>query len=156
MILKYQKIFKKFDDKHSTTITLVEPDYNDNDERRITELCTIGEDTYVHVPDGVVLPEQPFDIDVGMESVTLTPELKKEIKALSPHVRLSYQRLQDRIRTKYSIEDEQYLTRIAVGNLAGTYTMQADEPGLVTEYQAWVEDCREIARLERIGWGLGR
>ena len=153
MILKYQKIFKAYDDRHSTTITLVEPDYEET-EQRITELCTIGDDTYVHIPDGCVLPEQPFDIDVGMETVTLTPELKEEIKALSPHIRLSYKRLQDRIRSRYSIEDEQYLTRITVGSLSGTYTMQADEPGLIAEYQAWVEECREIARLERTALGL--
>ena len=154
MILKYQKILKKFDDRHSTTITLVEPDYNDSDPR-MTELCSIGEDTYVHVPDDMELPEQPFNIDVGMESVTLTAELKAEIKALSPHVQLSYSRLQDRIRAKYSIEDEQYFTRISVGALSGTYTMQEDEPGLIAEYQAWVEGSREIARLERVALGLG-
>ena len=154
MILKYQKVFQKFHDRHSTTITLVEPDYNDGDSR-ITELCTIGEDTYVHVPDDMVLPEQPFNIDVGIESVVLTNELKAEIKALSPHVKLSYSRLQDRIRTKYSIEDEQYFARISVGALSGTYSMQEDEPGLIAEYQTWVEESREIARLERAAWGLG-
>jgi hypothetical protein len=154
MILKYQKIFVVHDDKHSTTITLVEPDYNDGDPR-MTELCTIGDDTYVHVPDDMVLPEQPFNIDVGMESVILPDDLKAEIKALSPHVRLSYARLQDRIRTKYSIEDETYFTRISVGALGGTYSMQEDEPGLIVEYQAWVEESREIARLERVALGLG-
>ena len=154
MILKYQKVFKKFDDRHSTTITLVEPEYEE-DEQRITELCTIGDDTYVHVPDGCVLPEQPFNIDVSMESVTLTNELRDEIKVLSPHVRLSYARLQERIRSKYSMEDEQYFTRISVGALSGTYTMQNDEPALIAEYQRWVEECREIARLERVALGLG-
>ena len=132
----------------------MEPDYEE-DEQRITELCTIGEDTYVHVPDGCVLPEQPFNIDVGMESVILTDELKAEIRALSPHVQLSYARLQERIRSKYSMEDEQYYTRISVGALAGTYEMQTDEPALIAEYQAWVEECREIARLERVALGLG-
>ena len=92
MILKYQKIFVVHDDKHSTTITLVEPDYNDGDPR-MTELCTIGEDTYIHIPDELELPEQPFNIDVGMEAVILTNELKAEIKALSPHFRLAYSRL---------------------------------------------------------------
>ena len=85
MILKYQKIFVAHDDRHSTTITLVEPDYNDGDPR-MTELCTIGDDTYVHVPDDIVLPEQPFNIDVGIAPTTLTAELKAELKALSPHV----------------------------------------------------------------------
>ena len=154
MILKYQKIFVAHDDRHSTTITLVEPDYNDGDPR-MTELCAIGDDTYVHVPDDMVLPEQPFNIDVGMESVILPDDLKAEIKALSPHVQLSYDRLQDRIRAKYSIEDEQAFIRFSVGALMGTYVMKSHEPGEIAEYQAWVEESREIARLERVALGLG-
>jgi len=130
---------------------LLEPDCHD-DQPKCTELCTIGNDTYVYVPDNIVLPEQP-DV-LNMEAVSLTPELREEIKAASPHVRLSYKRLQERIRSRYSLEDEQYLTRIAVGALSGTYVMQEDEPGLIAAYQAWVEECREIARLERAGWGL--
>ncbi len=147
MILKYQKIIDSF-----TTHTLQEPDYKDSD-LRCTELCTIGANTYVHVPDSLVLPSQPDVLDIS--AVSLTPELREEIKSVSPHVRLSYKRLQERIRARYSIEDEQYLTRIAIGFLSGTYDMQEDEPGLITAYQAWVEDCRETARLERTALGLG-
>lgn len=146
MILKYRKITDDY-----TTHTLVEPNYQDGDPK-CTELCTIGLDTYVHVPDDLVLPDQPGVLD--MEAVSLTPELREEIKAASPHVRLSYRRLQDRIRSRYSLEDEQYLTRISAGALSGAYTMQDDEPGLIAAYQAWVEECREIARLERAVWGL--
>lgn len=149
MILKYQKATDAF-----TTHTLREPDYKDEDER-ITELCTIGNDTYVHVPDSVVLPEQASNIEASLQTVVLTSELKEEIKAFSPHVQLSYGRLQERIRSRYTIEDEQYLTRISIGALNGTYTMQEDEPGLIAAYQAWVEECREIARLERVSIGLG-
>lgn len=148
MILKYQKITDNF-----TTHTLREPDYQDGDPR-ITELCTIGNDTYVFIPESVVLPEQPFNIDVSLEQVTLSDELKAEIKALSPHVQLSYKRLQERIRSRYSIEDEQYFTRISIAALNETYTLREDEPGLISEYQAWVETCREIARLERENIGL--
>jgi len=117
-------------------------------------LCVIGNDTYVHIPDELELPEQPFELDVTMESVTLTDELRAEIKALCPHVLLSYSRLQDRVRDRYSVEDEQYLTRISIGALSGTYTMQDDEPALIANYQAWVEESREIARLERVTLGL--
>jgi len=87
--------------------------------------------------------------------VVLTAELKAEIKALSPHVQLSYDRLQDRIRAKYSIEDEQAFIRFSVGALMGTYVMKSHEPGEIAEYQAWVEESREIARLERVALGLG-
>ena len=142
MIIKYQKHTDKY-----TTYTLVTPE-----DSGCTELATIDGTTYVHVPDGVTLPEQPEQITV--EEVTLTPELREQIKAASPHVRLSYKRLQERIRSRYSLEDEQYLTRISVGALSGSYEMQEDEPGLIAAYQAWVEECREIARLERAAIGL--
>jgi hypothetical protein len=151
MIIKYQKIIEKFSDGSSTTHDLNEPDYQDSDSR-CTELATIDGVTYVHVPDDVTLPDQPAQINV--EEVTLTPELKEQIKAASPHVRLSYKRLQERIRSRYSLEDEQYLTRISIGALSGTYAMQEDEPALIAAYQVWVEECREIARLERTAWGL--
>ena len=66
MILKYQKIIGDY-----TTYVLVEPDYADGDDR-ITELCTIGNDTYVYVPDAMVLPEQPFPVETTLEQVVLT------------------------------------------------------------------------------------
>lgn len=146
MILRYRKITDNY-----TTHALVEPDYKDG-ETRCTELCTIGNDTYVHVPDDLVLPEQPDVLD--MEAVSLTPELREEIKAASPHVQLSYKRLNDRIRAKYNIDDELYLARIAVGVQMGTYELQPDEPALLAEYQQYVEAQREIARQERVDWGL--
>lgn len=142
MIIKYQKQTDKY-----TTYTLVTPE-----DSGCTELCTLDSITYVHVPDSVTLPDQPEQITV--EEVTLTPELKEQIKAASRHVQLSYKRLQERIRSRYSLEDEQYLTRISVGALSGAYKMQDDEPGLIADYQAWVEQCREIARQERAAWGL--
>jgi hypothetical protein len=146
MIIKYQKYTDEY-----TTYRLAEPDYQEGDPR-CTELATMNGITYVHVPDSITLPAQPEQITV--EEVTLTPELREEIKAASPHVRLSYKRLQDRIRSRYSLEDEQYLTRISVGALSGAYTLQDGEPELIAAYQAWVEKCREIARLERAVWGL--
>jgi hypothetical protein len=89
-----------------------------------------------------------------MEAVSLTPELREEIKAASPHVRLSYKRLNDRIRARYSIDDELYLARIAIGAQLGTYEMQPDEPAMLAEYQQYVETQREIARQERAALGL--
>ncbi|MBT4288914.1 MAG: hypothetical protein HOD92_16430 [Deltaproteobacteria bacterium] len=108
MILKYQKIIDEF-----TTHTLIEPDYKDG-QPRITELCTIGNDTYVHIPDTIVLPEQPFNLDVTMEAVKLTGELKTEIKALSPHVQLINARVVEKIRAKHSIDDEFKMLRIKI------------------------------------------
>jgi hypothetical protein len=147
MIYKYTKITDEY-----TTYTVIFP--QDSEGNQIgTELVTINEETYFHIPDTEALPEQSEQISV--EVVTLTDELKKEIKAISPHVQLSYKRLRERIRSKYDIEDEQYLTRISVGNLMGAYELLEGESDLIAEYQAWVEECREIARLERVALGLG-
>lgn len=132
----------------------MEPDLQDEGVGP-TELCTIGEDTYVHWPDEVALLEQPDEIAGSVEEVVLTTELRDEIKTLCPHVQLSYQRLQDRIRSRYSVEDEQAYTRFSIGALSGTYEMRPHEPAEIAEYQAWVEDAREIARLERVALGLG-
>jgi len=148
MIIKYKKVQDEY-----TTHTLIEPDYKDGDDRA-TELCTIDDFTYVNVPASVTLPVQPANIQASVTQVVLTDELKEQIKKLSPHIQLSYARLQERIRARYSADDETYFTRISIGALAGTYTMASDEPGLISAYQDWVEECREIARVERSGLGL--
>jgi hypothetical protein len=147
MLLRYQKVTDQY-----TTYTLKEPDYPEDSNIKCTELCTLNNYTYVHIPDSLEMPDQPEQI--ALEEVILDQTLLDQIKKASPHVQLSYKRLQDRIRSKYSIDDEQYFTRISISALNGTYEMLPDELALIAEYQAWVEESREIARLERVGWGL--
>ncbi len=141
MILKYQKITDKF-----TTRSLKEPDYKDGDAK-ITEICTIGEDTYVHVPKGVVLPEQSFDVDVTMQSIALDDELKKELKALSPHVRLINARVLEKIREKYTINDE---FKMLFELSQGTSKTETDA------YISHIKSCRAWGQgqKEKIGVGL--
>ena len=98
MIKKYMKIITEY-----TTYTLLEPDYQD-DDTRCTELCTIGDDTYIHVPLDVTLPSQPEQIT--LIDVDLTDELRSELKALSPHTRLINARVVEKIREKYTHDDE--------------------------------------------------
>jgi hypothetical protein len=117
----------------------------------LQELCTLDDGyTYVSGPDD--LPPQPNQITV--EPVTITTELREQIKASSPHCRLINQRMQEQIRDKYSAEDEMYLTRIAVGVLQGAYVFEPGESDLVTEYQTFVEDVRAWGRVERAKIGL--
>ncbi len=139
MILKYQKIIDDF-----TTHTLVEPDYKESDPR-ITELYTIGDVTFVHIPDGLVLPEQPFNLEVTMEEVTLTDELRAEIKALSPHVALINTRVVEKIRAKYSQDDEMKMHREYV---------EAGETEQTAAYIKHVADCRAWGRIEKAKIGL--
>lgn len=54
-----------------------------------------------------------------------------------------------RIREKYSLDDELYFARIAVGSLMGTYTLLPDEPALLAQYQIDVEAAREWGRTEK-------
>ena len=77
--------YKRVTDQY-TTYCLVEPDYNQLAiEGRITELCTIDGLTYVSVPDGVELPEQPETIAATLVEVDLAeePETKAAINAAS-------------------------------------------------------------------------
>ncbi len=146
MIYEYQKITDEY------TIYLFVHPIDEEGNQVGTELATIDDTTYVYLSDDYSLPIQPEQITVI--ETTLTDELKSAIKVNSPHIKLSYTRLIENIRSKYSIEDEQYFSRISIGALSGTYTMQEDEPVLIAEYQSWVEECREVARLERVTMGL--
>lgn len=120
-----------------------------------TVLATVGSVTYVSLPDGATLPaDQPAEIAASIQLVTLTDAPTTEIKAASPHCRLIAQRVQDRIRETYSIEDELYIARIAVGALRGTYTLEPGEGALIDAYQTAVEDARAWGRTQRAALGL--
>jgi len=134
-IYKYQKVLDQF-----TTHLLAEPDYNLLEtENRITELCTIGADTYVSVPDGITLPAQPEQITV--KEVELTDELITELRAASPHVTLINDRVVAKIRERYSLDDEIKLLRIG----------PSDE---TSAYNAYVEECRAWGRAAKEKLGL--
>ena len=75
-LYKFRKILDQY-----TTHSFVN---NSDEETKATELCTIGDDTYISVPDEMTIPDQPECIN--LEEVTLTDELKASIKAASPHV----------------------------------------------------------------------
>lgn len=120
------------------TVEIVLPE-GENHQRIGTELATIDGTTYVYLPDTAELPEQPIEIDVV--PVELTDALREAIKAASPHVRLINQRVEDRIRQRYSASDEIKMLRIAPS----------------AETSAWndyVEDCRGWGREQKAAIGL--
>ncbi len=116
------------------------------------ELGTIDGLTYISLPDDAVLPEQPADI--GLAQVTMTDELREQLKAINPWCKLVDQQIRAKIRERYDAEDEMYLTRISVGNLIGIYTYLPGEQQAVLDYGAYVEGVREWARTERAKVGL--
>jgi hypothetical protein len=147
-IIRYKKVQDQY-----TTYTLAEPEWSDVDAPHVTELATLDDGyTYVAVPDSVALSDQPSEITV--EPVTLTPELREQIKAKSPHCQLITQLVQEKIRSKYSVEDEQYFARIGVGSALGVYTFEPGEQDELLAFGSYVEAVRQWGRDERAKLGL--
>lgn len=119
-------------------------------------MCTLADGyTYVAVPEGVTLPtNQPVGIADSIETVTLTAELRAQIKAASPHAQLIAQRVIDRIRERYSVDDELFFARIMIGSQAGLYTLEPGEMAEVEAFKDWVEAAREWGRQQRAALGL--
>lgn len=144
-IYRYAKVSDPY-----TTHTLATPP-----DSGCTELCTLDDGyTYVAVPVGVMLPDQPDEIAASVESVTITPELRDAIKAVSPHCRLISERMIEQIRARYSVDDELFYARIMIGAGAGLYELQAGEVEEVAAFKTHVETVREWGRQQRAALGL--
>lgn len=138
-IYSYQKVTDQF-----TTYCLSEPDYNLlSSEDHITELCTIEETTYVSIPNNITLPEQSDKIKSTLKEIDLSNnlDLKEQIKTISSHINLINDRVVEKIRTKFSINDEIKILR------AGT----PEESNL---YNAFVEECVLWGRIEKEKLGV--
>ena len=142
--------------KHSTPHTIIQmalPDSQGLDDAlHCTELCELDGATFVAVPAGVALPDQPTEIT--LELVTLTPELRDQLKAASVHCTLIAERMEQRIRERYSLSDEAYFARIGVGAALGSYTFGAGEMEAMMAFGAHVEAARQWGRDERVKLGL--
>ncbi|MGZ8927131.1 MAG: hypothetical protein ACXW03_01605 [Methylobacter sp.] len=120
-----------------------------------TELATIDGITYVSLPDGAVLPAgQPAEIAASIQTVTLTDAQKTAIKAVSPHVALINARVIERVRDKYSIEDELKFARIGIGAALGLYAFQPGERAEMTAFGDLVQQWRTWGRNEKTKLGL--
>ena len=146
MIYAYTKVSTPY-----TTIQMALP-YEMDSENQCTELCTLDGVTYVSVPDSVTLPDQPAELTIT--EATITPELRDQIKAASPHVALIAKRMEMRISSKYSLSDEQYFARIGVGAALGAYTFAPGEQDELLAFGAYVEAARQWGRDERAKLGL--
>lgn len=142
-IISYQKVSDEY-----TTYELNAPDGS-------TELCTIDGITYVSIPEGEPLPDdQPEQIADSIETPVMTHELVEAIKAASPHARLIAQRMIDKIREHYSVDDEFFFARIAGGAGLGRYEIPESEQAELDAYQQHVESVREWGRQQRAALGL--
>ena len=138
-IYKYQKITDQF-----TTHCLLEPDYGreaGEESERITELCTIDGVTFVSVPDSITLPQQPEELKVEAVEMPVPDPPLGMLRMNSPHILLINDRVVERIRNRYSVNDEIKMLRIG--------------PTPETEaYNDWVEECRAWGRAEKEKFGL--
>ena len=121
-------------------------------ESGATELAEVDGAVYVHVPDGAALPEQP--IEIAWQPVTPDAVLLARIKAESRPVQLIAQAMIEKIRSSYTIDDEQYFARIGVGAALGVYIFQPGEQDALLAFGAHVEGVRQWGRLEREKIGL--
>lgn len=138
-----------------TTRELRLPEDPTTRQRLGTELATVEGITYVALPDGAALPaKQPQEIAANVAPVTLTDALRDAIKAASPHCALISARMQEQIRARYSLEDEQYFARIGVGVALGAYTFEPGEQAALLAFGAHVESVRAWGRAEKAKLGL--
>ena len=127
-------------------------------EQAAQELTTLPDGrTIVALFEGYTLPtNQPGAIAASIELLPtpLDPVLKEQIKTSSPQVRLIGERMIQKIRASYSIDDEMYFARIGVGAAVGLYSPASDEMQAMTVFGEFVEAVRQWGRLEIAKLGL--
>ena len=91
----------------------------------------------------------------GRRSPELAYEaLREQIKAASRPVQLIADEMQRRIRIAYSLEDEQYFSRIGVGAALGVYAFQSGEQAALLAFGVHVEAVRQWGKAQRAELGL--
>jgi hypothetical protein len=122
------------------------------------EIATLEDGrTIVVLPDGATLPtDQPAEIKDSIEVLPtpLPDALKEQIREASPHVRLINTRMQDRIRARYSAEDEMKFSRIGTGQALGMYKMSDAEKAALAAFGTYLEEQRQWAKVERAKLGV--
>jgi hypothetical protein len=141
-----------------TTHTLRLPTPEKMGEAAGQEIATLEDGrTIVVLPDGAKLPtEQPTEIKDSIEVLPtpLPDALREQIREASPHVRLINTRMQDRIRARYSAEDEMKFSRIGTGQALGMYKMTDAEKAALVAFGTYLEEQRQWAKAERAKLGV--
>jgi len=114
-------------------------------QRHGQEIATLADGrTIVSLPDGAtLLAQQPAQIATSIEMLPspLPTALRDEIRVASPQVAYIQKRVVERIRSRYTVDDEIKLLRIA----------PSPETAAWNDY---VEDCRQWGREQRAALGL--
>lgn len=144
-IFKYQRVVTPGPD--GTTLY-----FKNSDENEAVEIAELDGWHYVFAADGASMPEQPPEIQ--WQRVELTAQQNEQIKAVSRPCQLIADEMQQRIRSVYSLEDEQYFARIGVGVALGVYEFQPGEREALLKFGAHVEAVRQWGRERRAAIGL--
>ncbi len=144
-IYKYQRITTP--GPNGTVVT-----FRAADDSEATEIGALDGWHYVHVPDGEVIPDQPADIQ--WTAVTMTDDLRAQLRSVSRHDAMIRREIQRRIRAVYSADDEQYFSRIGVGAALGMYAFQPGEQEALLAFGQYIEGIRDWGRQERAKIGL--
>lgn len=118
------------------------------------ELAEINGKFFVFVPDAIINEIPTQDTEVEFTLVDLTDTLKEEIKTNSPIVKLINDAFNIKLREKYSLDDEQFFSRIGIGVALGIYTYQTGEEQALIEFGTFVENLRTEKRAEFAKIGL--
>ncbi len=141
--------------KHITAYTIIElhQSENENGDRLTTELATLDDGfTYVAVPEGVVLPVQPEEIKP--EDVVLTDELREQIKRESPHIRLINARVVEKIRQRYTADDERKYTADTINNAVYGEPLSVSQTAKRDSYMQYRNECVIWGREQKALLGL--
>lgn len=141
-----------------TTHQLALPESAEQGVQAAQELATLADGrTVVVIFEGHELPDgQPKPIESSIERLPLPlpDELREAIREASPHVRLINRRVQDRIRARYSIEDEMKFSRLLHKAALGLQALTDADKAEVLSYDKHVEEARTWGKQERAKLGV--
>ena len=122
---------------------------NQEGEIASTDLCTIDGWRYVSVNDNAVP-----DPDVQIEPVTLTAELRAQIKSLSPHCQLIKKRAWERLAKRYSQADQAALDKKMSAAALGVYALSDAEQSVIADYVQAAQEANQWAAQQYAELGL--
>lgn len=118
----------------------------------LVNLCELDGWRYVSIPNDsqTIIPDELITWTI----VELDSTLRELLKKNSPICQSIDQQVLDKIREKYSLDDELYFARISIGDLRGTYQLEPGENKLLIQYQNDIESIRIWGRQEIANLGL--
>ena len=138
-LYRYQPIY----DKH----TIIDANLPENAIIHLSNDQLEEFDNYQYVAFEGEIPEQPEGI--VLEEVVLNTELKERLRKYSSHWKRYKERIVEKIREKYSIDDE--LNIINTKNLA---TKTTDDKSKISEYNNYVKSIKDYYANYKASLGI--